>query len=609
MNLSFTEYIESHFNEQLQEAVEDFIVQDNVRDIPVQVRSVSVKQIDTCVLMRCEDYACFPMILTACVTSAEDGQRYHRNIDYNATFSGSFSKSFQDFRISKVQLCKRCFKVNFGFTDDLLPKLTQESLEVQAENLLKKAYGFYYDPFRPMTVDPVFMAQKLGIHIYFTRLSEEGDIRGVYLFTDTHIRIFDDELKCYQMRKVQGNTILIEKNLKPKREMVRFTIMHELVHAVVHRFAFYLNLMCHNDLSVFPCPVRQHDECRFMDEFVERLERQADAIASFTLCPSQPFRIKADEFQSGYGALRDAGCTQGIVEKTAAFFGVSITTARRRFLELGYSEVQGVYHYLDGAYVPSFAFQKGSLQKNQTFSVSESFAKKLLESNPKLSKLIAKGAVCFVEHHFVLNTPEYLTKEKQLTTYARNHLDECALKFNLIFQDGQYASARSQLDNTVVYRTTGGVMPIMAVYADDNWNVEQKARMLMERNNEVLEVLRDLPSCFSTALSKVIDWTEMKQEDICCLSWAAERTLRNLKSNPDANPSIQIVVRLCIGMSLPYEIAQYLISRSGYQMRATPRDMVYTQLLFFSYQYDIDDCNRILISQGLAPLASKNPSE
>ena len=48
----------------------------------------------------------------------------------------------------------------------------------------------------------------------------------------------------------------MEKNLRGQEEVVRFTIMHELDHAYVQRFAFYL--IVKKDLSTLSCVKAYH---------------------------------------------------------------------------------------------------------------------------------------------------------------------------------------------------------------------------------------------------------------------------------------------------------------------------------------------------------------
>lgn len=608
MNYSFKEYLEGKFSKQLLYAVSKLIDEDNQRELPVRIKLVYIKHINTAILTKFEDYVELPAILSVETSCSEDGKTYRRSIDVSCKICGTFSNSFDDFRLCSMNIRKSlsCCKQD-TFIDDLLPYLTKEQMEKEAERLIERGYGYSYDKYRPQRIDSLAIAKALGIKVYFARLSENSDVRGIYVFEDGEICIYDDTIRAYRMSRVHKNSILIEKNIRDKAELVRFTIMHELVHAYTQRFAFYLMAMCRNSSFEVRCPIRIYDEDgQFMDNFTERAERQADTIAAYVLMPEISFKKKVIDIQTSYGVLRDSGCIKEMVDKTAKYFGVSISAARRRMYELGFTEVHGVYNFIDGKYVPPFSFKADSLQTHQTYCVSEKWAKKLLDTNKKLLKMVAKGVICYVENHFILNDPIFLTKDKKLTPYGREHLHECALKFDLIFPDR--CGFKFKSDNKLAFRTAEASLPITMAYSNDNTDLEEQARQLCMRNTEVLELVKRMPEDFGESLTQVVEWTEMTREQIAVSCWVNEKTIYRLCNNITENPSINMVVQLCIGMSLPFEVSMKLMERAGYRPRNNLRDMTIMHLLILSYKYNIEDCNKLLIAQGLAPLVVKNPA-
>lgn len=607
MNCSFVQLLEDRFRQQLWDVVSEAIKEDNARGLPVKIRTVNIRYIDTAVLLQCEDYAKFPTILSVETSCTEDGCTYRRAMDISCTISGTFSKFFEDFRIYGLKIMKSpsCRK-NDSLSEMLLPPMNREQMEMQAMRLINKGYGYSYHVYGTQKISPLTIAKALGIRIFFVRLSEDSSVRGVYVMEDTEVLIYNDKTKSPKYSKVKGKTILVEKTIRDQEEVVRFTIMHELVHAYVQRFAFYLMAMSRMAFFEMRCPVRINEDQQFFDAFTEKLERQADTIAAYTLMPQESFRRVVSEIQSSYGALRNSACNKEIVDKVASHFGVSISAARRRMLELGFSEVQGVYNFMDGKYVPPFGFKSGSLQSHQTYCVSGEWAKQLLSSDKKLLKMVAKGVICFVENHFVLNDPNYLTADKQLTDYGREHLHECALKFNLCYHEKNNTSHRS--DSYIAFRVTESVLPMTMLYADDNADIEEKARNLCKRNTAVLELVKSMPEDFGESLTQVVEWTHKTRDEIANDSWVSEKTIYRLCNHVTENPGVSVVVQLCIGMNLPFEVSMKLIERAGYRPRNTLRDMTIVQLLILSYKYSIEDCNKILIAQGLEPLVSRNPA-
>lgn len=330
---------------------------------------------------------------------------------------GSFSADFQDIEIQCTAICKQGRnKFPVTYTDDLLPLFTKENIEKDAERLLDMVYRHTECP--PHQINPIALAHSFGIRVFFVALSDDCSIRGEYFYKDTQKVLYDEKTGLHSPVLIKARTILVEKKLKEQPDVVRFTVMHELVHAMLQYHAYCLVCMCNPDFTSFFCPVRNDADNCFVDSFIEIMERYADAVASSVLMPKQMFQTVVEKIRSTQGIFRDAYIMKSILDQTSAFFGVSISACRKRFLGLGYEEMRGICNYIDGQYVPPFCYEPKSLKKNQTYVISVSLAKKLLEDNKKLLKMVARNLVVFIENHFILNDPVYVTKDKKLTDYG-----------------------------------------------------------------------------------------------------------------------------------------------------------------------------------------------
>lgn len=310
--------------------------------------------------------------------------------------------------------------------------------------------------------------------------------------------------------------------------------------------------------------------------------------------------------------LRDCGCMKTpyvlkqVLEETAKEFGVSVAACRRRYIQLGYPVMHGICQYIDGAYVPPYCFNPDSLEKNQTYTVSLNMAQEILKKNPKLRRMMMKGRLRFVEHHFVIADSRYVTKDMQLTDYAREHLNECAVKIDLVYPAGYYSKSRFELRDDGAYRTIDDCTPLNANYAKNNDEFElaaqQFAEQLQKRGEAIRDVMDDLPESFPKALRSVIKWTGLTQESVAEQAAMTHRTLARLLSGETEKPSPQIVMKICIGLKLPVELSIKLMERSGNSFHSSQQDVAYLQLLFFSGYYSIAQCNRILEFQQIKPL-------
>ena len=116
-------------------------------------------------------------------------------------------------------------------------------------------------------------------------------------------------------------------------------------------------------------------------------------------------------------------------------FRSSRQAAKIRLVELGFEEAIGTYTYLDGRYVKPHGFRKGAIKVNQTFSLSAQDAALERFFNPELRALTDSGDYLFIDNHYVYNAPLYVQPGENgkldLTGYARSHMDECCLVFDM----------------------------------------------------------------------------------------------------------------------------------------------------------------------------------
>ena len=163
------------------------------------------------------------------------------------------------------------------------------------------------------------------------------------------------------------------------------------------------------------------------------MEWQANALAPRIQMPLGMFKTKAFELIKEYRRKLNTDeiidVMEPVIEELATFFCVSRLAAKIRMVDAGYEEAIGTFTYIDGRYVRPHRFKKGILNRNQTFSISAEDAAIQGLASPELRSLIRDGSYLYVDAHFVLNHPKYVTVnlfgETVLTDYARTHMDEC----------------------------------------------------------------------------------------------------------------------------------------------------------------------------------------
>ena len=602
MRRSFTQYVEETFSKEITAAIEQLVENTNTSGLEVSVSKMSVWQIDLNCLYRYEDYAELPIIVSATIQSEEDGQTFSRRMFMRGKMSGTFSERLEDFEINLSDILKTApKKTPMKVWDDLLLKTNTKEFEQEVYKMLFKAYKYLYVEKHPQRINTVYIADKFDFSVCFANLGPAEEVRGAFTIAETGVKLYSDTTQKYRIVRVPARKILINMALKGNWAAVRFTIMHELIHAYVQRFAIWFIQMCNRTYGEFRCPTRSFDEFQFLDDFLERAERQADYGASLALMPKEAFRLKAEEILKSYGFLPEPNDIRKAVERIAEFFDVSVSAAKRRMTQLDFEEANGVFNFVDGQYVPPFGYRKGFLEKDETFVISAEQLRSILKTDRKMAKHISHGRVCFIENHLVINTPDYVEgngAKARLTDHARKHMDECAFKFKLIFQNEEIENQCYVSNSKIAYRSATTLQPIVIIISDTNTTVEQKADLLKERSADITAISKKISNDFPSSLDAVIQWSEMEPKDIAVAAWVNPKTLYNLRTNDSESPSLLLMIRLCIAMKLPTEVSYRLIECSGCGKRCNVEDIGCAQFLEAPGAFTVELAHNIMVAQG-----------
>ena len=220
---------------------------------------------------------------------------------------------------------------------------------------------------------------------------------------------------------------------------VNNTIVHECVHWHFHRKAFELDRLCNKDTSMIGCKVIGGVSYVNGSSDVGKMENQANELTPRIQMPLGPFKVAASrrqhEIMNATGKKDIVEIMEPLIIQLAEDYGVSKLAAKIRLIEAGYKEAIGTFNFIDGHYVRPYSFRTGSLKENQTFTISGEDAAIQRLMNPELKSLTENGDYLFVENHYVYNTNLYVrygtNGELELTDYARRHMDECCLIFDM----------------------------------------------------------------------------------------------------------------------------------------------------------------------------------
>lgn len=537
-----------------------------------------------------------------------------KNLWYTVSFTGFLSNGLHMVTVIGVtEYSPEIFDKGTTLSKYLVPYLYSEDLEEEAEKFLQKYYRPALKEPMPILLDGLLL--NMGLELYTAPLP--NNIFGKIYFAEAVVDVFEGD--GVVSRKIESGTILLNPDIPFIRSPGAFNnaIVHECVHWDRHGKFFELQKLLNDGSNALTCEiVEQSDQADIgIGEALMWMEWQANALAPRILMPLVPARLKAEELvmqaMNNFNTDRVIDVMEPVIEGMAAFFGVSKQAAKIRMYDIGYEEAAGTFIYLDGRYIKPYSFKKGAIGPKQTFSISIRDALGESFFRPELRKSKEQGLYLFVDSHFCINHPKYITYDNCgkpcLTDYARYHMDECCLVFDLSLDSPANSYQREFFLECVLCRDFNSDIVFVANYthSKQNQTVEERAKAMQVYNREIAGVLTALPNNFPDALVKLMSWRGITVERLAETSAISPKTIQRLRNQTDYNTTLETVIAICIGLNLPPVLSQALIEKSGYMLKNTETHLTYRFLLDGCYSYSIFECNEMLASLKISPLGEK----
>jgi len=493
--------------------------------------------------------------------SVKEVTRHHDKEDscfqwFKLKCRGDLAKDLTDFEVMGIEIYDKKKPQPDPMSDELVPIIKKEKLDDVAADFLKRYYPEALET--PTPVDPNILAERMGLEIHKQEIADDASIFGQIHFRDNE--------------GIKAGTILVDPRAYFMRTLgsVNNTIVHECVHWDKHRKAFEFQRLLDDSISKISCQVAGGiSDSRA--EAVRFMEWQANALTPRILMPRQMFVKKAYEqfthhLSNGVSFL-DA--LEPVIDELAVFFGVSRLSAKIRMIDVDYKEAIGAFNYIDGRYIKPYSFEKGTLARNQTFTISAADAGILPLTDPEFAKTTAHGKYLYVDAHFVLNDPKYIEQnasgETVLTDYARGHMNECCLVFDVSCKtdrkDAQYSS------ECVLNRDINSPFELEIKFNNNYQNSSQteQSEYLANVVRENMEMYSKLPNCHKACLEQVKDWRGVTYQVIADEIPMDERQVRRI-FNGESNGSIEALVAICLILYLPPEISFHIIEKSPHTL-------------------------------------------
>ena len=486
-----------------------------------------------------------------------------------------FENTINNFKIISITHDEYLEKSSNLLTDNLIPYIKKDKLEDYAKMILEK---YYPEALCGFPVDPRIFAKRLNLTIKESKF-KNSNIMGTIFFEDYKIKNNQGKVKM-----IPANTILIssDASFMGFERSVNFTIIHECVHYILHKKAFQLERLFNKKAKKIECHIDGGGKTDSKATPIDWMEWQANSLAPRLLMPKDPFKKKVSELFDKYQLIIETNDYLDyygkIMYELADFYGAPIESVKIRLIELGYDFPLGCFIKIDDKNVPHHSFKKDSLFTNETFSISNHDAAKIvfLERYFKKNSLI--DAYIYVDAHLCINHPKYIMKNNlggvTLTNYARRHMDECCLKFVLDVptEIGHYDISYKTFK--MLNRINGNHSELV-VNAHDSFN-QSSSQNNKEALKEALvyqnELLNKIPRTTKNLFKILKEYSGFTNEELVNILNVSKDTVDKYLYKDDFNYSREIVIRFLLAMNIPYQVSRLVLELCRCSLNISNKD-------------------------------------
>lgn len=243
-------------------------------------------------------------------------------------------------------------ELNTSYTLSRIPYITYDALDSYAEAIVADFQPELLHIPGIINAD-AFIEYYLDLQMEYHRICYDRKVLGMTAFNTGYVQIANEKTGMPEPLLVKGGTVILDTSLTVRKRSLprlRFTIMHEGAHWLLHREAFAENNpMGHvgvyeNQYLAAKEGRMDYSRCQRERTDSERIERQADFLSSAILMPRPALRTAFRSFFELYGEkprrivrgispLDDCYAAQ-LPEYIAKLFGVSKRAALIRLEKL-----------------------------------------------------------------------------------------------------------------------------------------------------------------------------------------------------------------------------------------------------------------------------------
>ncbi len=467
--------------------------------------------------------------------------------------------------------------------------------------------------------------KKYGIQVYYAPLSE--DCFGRMYFHSTVAAVYNNKSEICKMIVPRG-TLLINRDtyFVGRFGSKRLTLAHEIAHWFIHQMYYKLVRLLDGSTAMLSCEKYSYiNKYGIHETEAEKAhwfaEWQANALAVRIAMPRDLFlEVYKKEYETLKG-IHGADLTETVFKRMAVIFDVPMFAVKQRAQQLGIDTADGALVYVNKNWHESFSFPEHTLEPHQTFVIDRDTHQQLCEKDSRYAELINSGKYMYIDYVTCVNDSKYLTRDLspyrmglKLSDYAREHADECCLKFKSscrILHPKLYSLYESDYFNSDVdagrYLESKYDPDFNDKDTQSDKDITAQVELFSDSMKEKKRIFREMMDnhyySFGQKLVYHMNRLGITVEELAERSGLSERTIISYRTGYVTQPPLPSVMAILIGLNLSKEYCEDMLQSACYHLNDNYECSAYKFLLDYT-DGTLEQWNRILDAFGLPPLPS-----
>lgn len=500
----------------------------------------------------------------------------------------------------------------------LLPKESVLSLfglptNITTDTLVETAEEFYaaycseelIDKTRRYSLPVVKIKNRIGCKMWYADLPD--NCLGRMYLNQSEADIYDTTTSMFPVRypkePVSFGTLLLNYSHYRMGERTDDIIVsaHELIHWHYHQPFMEIIGLLDNERDSIDCsmePLLPDDKMPAAEQAYWYAEWQANELSIRVAMPKHLVEEAIAEYENNNAALpHDGMYYQNMINRLSWDFNVPIEIMKKRLRQLGYDCADGTFVTVDNCSYQPFTFAQGTLKENETFVIDCANYERLMRKNNDFAELINSGMYIYLGYVVCLVDQKYLdviinenSLHFQLTTYAREHADECCMKFavnSVVNTDEKYISYGqtylSKTDEKLQKQYESCILEDLKKYIDDFAKEdsylnkmptfgETLAYYLFENNIDNPVQIKKENGRYTHEANAIINCFAEKID-------LSDTIIKDYLNNSKV-PKLETAMRICLGLGLEESQSRDMIKKAGYYIDAPIPENKMCKLVF-----------------------------